>query len=196
MFKVIVAVIVTAILAGGGLMINARWRVKKRNGLNLPKMVNRQFGKGNPAIAGFGVLIAPLLLAFGQYKIALIFLGISALLTVMVSLIIFFSKLPMKMAVIYILLGVGTITRFILNFSLIGIPIVRHVDMVAEFGMEKYMKIISQIAQDSNEYSNPNIKVYRRDIFGMREYLKVSKDGKQYYDPYDGAWHDTSDLSE
>ncbi len=196
MLKFIIALIVTIVLGVAGLEMDAKWRIKLKKEPDLPKVIRRQFSKGKAGIVGIGILPTPFLLAFGLYKLALIFLGFSAVMLILVTLAFLFSKITLKMVGVYVLAGVGAVTRAFFTLSIIGIPILHHLDLKAEVGIEGYMKIMAEMAKRDNRNSNPNIRVWRRDFLGFKEYLKVSEDGKQYQDPDNGCWKDVADLTE
>ncbi len=213
MFGIIIALIVTVAMMVVGINVNAKWLVKLKGEQNLPPLVQRQFKKGKAGVGGIGILLAPILFALGFSTAAFICLGFSLLFVLIFLLMILFARLPLQLVGTYVLVGIGDVTRTVLKITLIGIPILRHIDYVAEYGMEEYQKelvrmskkaesegkhqeSLSELLQnmsksdesESVQQGQPQVKVWRGDGFG-KEYLKVSSDGERYFDPDDGEWH-------
>lgn len=43
--------------------------------------------------------------------------------------------------------------------------------------------------EETEADSAPDVKVWKEDDYGYKEYLKVSSDGQRYFDPKDSEWH-------
>ena len=189
-----------------GMICNGRWKASELGNMINPLKLMLM------GILGWVGLI--LLLVPGNIGPALLCLAIDVLLILPKALAMGRGMGSVKDGVLFGLLVfevcLGKILRGVLCFTLIGIPICRMVEAMAVNPYEFLMEWMAQNERNSADEARRRQQRARMESFStprreeprverrvevtrqngmMTEHLKVSSDGKRFYDPEDGEWH-------
>lgn len=205
--KIFIAIVISAVILGIGLMHNARWKAYPNPSFS-EKVQFRV--KKKSGLCGFGIIGAVFSIAFGKTVIALFFVFFAIIGALQFLPAILKAKVPVgEWLLKFALIGCGDVARVLLNITLIGIPIVHRVDYAAEVGMERYLRecaeeeasrptakddlkemfeAITPTHEEPEYKPEKRVKVYRPNGY-MYDSLKVNSDNTMYYDDEDGEWH-------
>ena len=204
---VILAIVATAVIAMYGVYTDSKFRITPDE--SIPKKT-RLFIQRKSGFIGLGILPVPLLLAFGKFQIAGIFLLIGVFGVLVFIPVILMAKFPLgPWLLACAVIGTGEVARAILLYTIIGKPVVDRVDFINRYGMEAYLKMcVEQAKRDEGKPKQPGLfetlfwgpqvsdglaTMYIKNEFGIQDSRTVLVMDGKYLDPKDGAWHDLPD---
>lgn len=202
----ILALGITVAAMAYGLNISSKFRVAPDE--TIPKKT-RLFIQRKSGFIGIGILPVPLLLYFGQFKIALFFLLIGVIGVLIFVPVILKNKLPLgSWLLACAVIGIGELTRSLLKATIIGWPAVDRVDFVNRHGIEAYLQMCyEQAKRDAGKPKEPGLfevlfwgdskkvgdgiaAMTIKNEFGVQDVRSVLVMNGQYFNTDDGEWYD------